>query len=49
MIKGIKSIYEEAYNTCKKNNEKSKYLMVFQKLMSAVPKWNEILVKKETA
>ena len=41
LIQGIKSIFNEAVNLCKDNDENEKYLMTFQNFLSRVPKWNE--------
>ncbi len=47
VIEGIKSIYNEAWNMCVSSNEKSKYLMTFQNLLSRIPKWNSTLIEEE--
>ena len=48
LIQGIKSIFNEAVNLCKDNEENEKYLMTFQNFLSRVPKWNENIVTEET-
>ena len=48
LIQGIKSIFNEAVNLCKDNDENEKYLMTFQNFLSRVPKWNENIVDEET-
>ena len=48
LIQGIKSIFNEAVNLCKDNDENEKYLMTFQNFLSRVPKWNENIVTEET-
>tara|TARA_B100000925_G_scaffold163043_1_gene122486 strand:- start:720 stop:1943 length:1224 start_codon:yes stop_codon:yes gene_type:complete len=48
IIQGIKSIFNEAVNLCKDNDEKEKYLMTFQNFLSRVPKWNDTIVTEET-
>ena len=44
---GIKSIFNEAWNMCSKNNELDKYLMTFQNLLSRIPKWNNEIIEEE--
>lgn len=44
---GIKSVFDEAWNMCKDNNEESKYLMTFQNLLSRIPKWNSVIIENE--
>ena len=44
---GIKSIFNEAWNMCVKNNELDKYLMTFQNLLSRIPKWNNEIIEEE--
>ena len=46
-IQGIKSIFEEAHNICRDNDEMDKYLMTFQTFLSRVPKWNNTIVETE--
>lgn len=48
IIQGIKSIFNEAVNLCKDNDENEKYLMTFQNFLSRVPKWNDTIVTEET-
>ena len=48
LIQGIKSIFNEAVNLCKDNDENEKYLMTFQNFLSRVPKWNDNIVTEET-
>ena len=48
LIQGIKSIFNEAVNLCKDNDENEKYLMTFQNFLSRVPKWNDTIVTEET-
>tara|TARA_B100000886_G_scaffold240995_1_gene169062 strand:+ start:1107 stop:2336 length:1230 start_codon:yes stop_codon:yes gene_type:complete len=48
LIQGIKSIFNEAVNLCKDNDENEKYLMTFQNFLSRVPKWNENIIDEET-
>jgi hypothetical protein len=47
VMEGIKSIHQEAWNMCVSSNEKSKYLMTFQNLLSRIPKWNSTLIEEE--
>jgi hypothetical protein len=46
-IQGIKSIFEEAHNLCRENDEMDKYLMTFQTFLSRVPKWNNAIIETE--
>ena len=41
IIEGYKSIFNEALQLCKQNNEIDKYLMTFQNFISRIPKWNQ--------
>lgn len=47
VIVGLKSIFEEADELCKNNNEEDKYLMTFQTFLSRVPKWNNEIIEVE--
>jgi len=47
IMEGVDSIFQEAYNVCKKSKQKEKYLMTFQNLLVRVPKWNESIIEKE--
>lgn len=47
IMEGYGSIFDEAWNLCKENDESEKYLMTFQNLISRVPKWNSEIVEKE--
>ena len=47
IMEGVDSIFQEAYNLCKKSKQKDKYLMTFQNLLVRVPKWNESIIEKE--
>lgn len=47
ILKGLKSIYTEAYKLCLENDEEDKYLMTFQNLLSRIPKWNEEIIDEE--
>ena len=46
-IQGVKSIFDEAHNLCRENDEMDKYLMTFQTFLSRVPKWNNTIVEAE--
>ena len=48
IIQGLQSIFKEACNLCKSNDEDSKYLMTFQNFLSRVPKWNNDIITEET-
>jgi len=43
----ITSIFNEAWKSAVKTKEESKYLMVFQTLLSRIPKWNSVIVEEE--
>ena len=47
IIRGLKSIYTEAYKLCLENDEEDKYLMTYQNLISRIPKWNEEIINDE--
>ena len=47
VIVGLKSIFEEADELCKNNDEEDKYLMTFQTFLSRVPKWNNEIIEVE--
>ena len=47
IIEGYKSIFSEAVQLCKQNNEMDKYLMTFQNFISRVPKWNTAIIEQE--
>jgi len=47
IIEGIKSIFLEAFEVCKKTNEQDKYLMTFQNFISRIPKWNNTIIENE--
>ena len=47
IIEGYKSIFSEALQLCKQNNEMDKYLMTFQNFISRVPKWNTAIIEQE--
>jgi len=47
VTEGLKSIFDEAINLCKTNNEMDKYLMTFQNFISRIPKWNSTIIEIE--
>lgn len=47
IIDGFRSIFNEAWKLCRDNNEKEKYLMTFQNMISQIPHWNDYTVKAE--
>jgi len=49
IYEGIQGMFQEAVTICKHSEEDEKYLMTFQNLLSRIPKWNEEIVKKESA
>lgn len=44
---GIRSIFHESWKMCCENEEKEKYLMTFQNLLSRIPKWNSVIIETE--
>merc|ERR1711998_87450 len=47
LYEGIQSIYRDAYDLCKENNDSDKVLMTFQNLLSHVPKWSQEIIENE--
>jgi hypothetical protein len=47
IIDGYRSIFDEALNLCKENNEMDKYLMTFQNFITRIPKWNATIIETE--
>jgi hypothetical protein len=47
IIDGYKSILNESLKLCNENNERGKYLMTFQNLISRIPKWNPQIIETE--
>ena len=47
IIEGLRSVFSEAYNVCKENDEESKYLMTFQNFLNNIPKWSSEIVETE--
>lgn len=48
ICEGIRSIFNEAIQLCKENNENEKYLMTFQNFLTRIPKWNSNIIQDET-
>jgi 6-pyruvoyl-tetrahydropterin synthase len=48
VLEGIKSIFSEALDMCKENEEEDKYLMTFQNFLSRIIKWNSEIITNET-
>ena len=48
ICEGVRSIYTEAIQLCKENNENEKYLMTFQNFLTRIPKWNSNIIQEET-
>jgi len=48
IIQGFKSIFQEAWDLCIKNEEDAKYLMTFQNFLTRVPRWNQEIINVET-
>jgi hypothetical protein len=47
VLEGLKSIFDEATQLCRSNNEMDKYLMTFQNFISRIPKWNSNIIEME--
>ena len=47
IMEGLKSIFNEAFELCRDNNEETKYLMTFQNFLSRIPKWNPSIIEVE--
>jgi len=47
VVEGINSIFNESWKICMENEEVGKYLMTFQNMLSAIPKWNAVTVDEE--
>jgi hypothetical protein len=47
MYQGIKSIYLDAKDICNQDNTPENVLMVFQDLLSRIPKWSQEIINKE--
>lgn len=48
ILDGVYAMFTEAKSICDKTEEKEKYLMTFQNILSRVPKWNNDIVNTET-
>ena len=44
---GIKSLYDDSRITCKKKNDVSKTLFVFQNQLKSIPQWNQNILNEE--
>lgn len=49
IYEGIQGMFHEAKKICSVSEEDEKYLMTFQNILARIPKWNEDIVKTETA
>jgi len=47
IYQGIKSIYMDAKDICNQDNSPDNVLMVFQDLLSRIPKWSQNIINKE--
>ena len=47
IYQGIKSIYADAKDICHQDNTPDNVLMVFQDLLSRIPKWSQDIINKE--
>ena len=47
MYIGIQSIYNDAKNVCQNDNRPNDVLMVFQELLSRIPKWSQEIINQE--
>jgi hypothetical protein len=49
IYEGIQGMFHEAKKICRVSEEDEKYLMTFQNILARIPKWNEDIIKTETA
>ena len=47
IYQGIKSIYMDAKDICHQDNTPDNVLMIFQDLLSRIPKWSQDIINKE--
>ena len=47
VIEGVQSIFNESWKVCLETEEPGKYLMSFQNMLSAIPKWNTVTIEEE--
>jgi hypothetical protein len=47
VIEGVQSIFNQAWKICLETEEPGKYLMSFQNMLSAIPKWNAVTIEEE--
>jgi hypothetical protein len=47
VIEGIQSIFNQSWKICLETEEPGKYLMSFQNMLSAIPKWNAVTIEEE--
>ena len=47
VIEGVQSIFNQAWKICLETDEPGKYLMSFQNMLSAIPKWNAVTIEEE--
>lgn len=47
VIQGFRSIFKDAVRLCSETQEKNKYLITFQRLISKIPNWNTQLIESE--
>jgi len=47
VIEGVQSIFNESWKVCLETEEPGKYLMSFQNMLSAIPKWNAVTIEEE--
>jgi len=47
IIIGTDSIFGEAVEICRNEDEENKYLMTFQNLLSTIPNWNPVTIEQE--
>jgi hypothetical protein len=47
VIEGVQSIFNQAWKICLETEEPGKYLMSFQNMLSAIPKWNTTTIEEE--
>jgi len=48
IFQGLKQIFDDAVKLAVSTNQKDKYLMTFQNMLTQIPKWNNDIIKSET-
>lgn len=47
LIQGLNSIFKDALDICRENEEEDKYLVTFQTYLSRIPQWNSTIIERE--